>query len=493
MSEAPATMYCLRVPEFPLDSEGELFAAVAKNVGTGDRALTGPEVQDLFSVLTSIRRDIHAHPEPGFEETRTHAALRTWLTSLAHVPEAAIRTCATTGLVVDITGTGKPRGGAHKVKMVAIRADMDALRMTEKNVSLPYRSQNQGVAHMCGHDGHMASLIGLAVLVQRKAALIPSDLTVRLFFQPAEEGPGGALPMIADGCMEGVDEVYGYHNWPSVPLGHMWITEGPIMGHPSEFKIKIKGRGGHASQPQVAVDPVLVAAHVVIALQTIVSRSLHPREQAVVSVTTVHGGEVANVIPDEVTLTGTTRDLSAEVFAMMETRIRTIVSGICDAFGASAEVEIKASYAVVDNHAEQSAVVRELGKKVLGEDRVSKGDLPILGAEDFSYFLHKAPGAFFLMGGKEATVTGLAAYGDAKSEERSNCMCHNTAFDFNDNLIPFAVCFWVRLLEDRLALELYTHEELPMGFGGEPQAIAGGADPSQPVSLGGSSKKARRS
>lgn len=271
-------MYCHRVPEFPLDREGELFAAVSSRVARAD-ALSLPEVQDFFSVLTSVRRDIHAHPEPGFEETRTHAALRKLLTSLAHVPEAAIRTVARTGLVVDIKGTGAPRGGSHKVRTVAIRADMDALRMTEKNTALPYRSTHQGVAHLCGHDGHMASLIGCAVLVQRKAAQIPSDLTVRLLFQPAEEGPGGAQPMIAEGCMLGVDEVYGYHNWPSVPLGHMWVTEGPIMGHPSEFSIKIKGRGGHGSQPQAAVDPVLVAAHVVIALQTIVSRSVHPREQ----------------------------------------------------------------------------------------------------------------------------------------------------------------------------------------------------------------------
>jgi metal-dependent amidase/aminoacylase/carboxypeptidase family protein len=552
-------MFCHRVPEFPLDKEGELFATVSSRV-TDAKDLSLPEVQDFFSVLTSIRRDIHSHPEPGFEEKRTHATLRAMLTTLAHIPEAAIRTCAKTGLVVDIKGEAKAKGSAQKVKVVAIRADMDALRMTEKNTNLPYRSTHEGVAHLCGHDGHMASLIGLAVLVRRKAKQIPSDVCVRLFFQPAEEGPGGALPMIADGCMDGVDEVYGYHNWPSVPLGHMWIAEGPVMGHPSEFKIKVKGRGGHGSQPQVAVDPVLVAAHVVIALQSIVSRSVHPREQvrapcarprraapvarcesacgagrvseggrcgsalvrrpvtrtrsrsgapahalpllssypssqAVVSVTTIHGGEVANVIPDEVTLTGTTRDLNAEVYTVIEARMRTIVSSICEAFGASADFEIKPSYAVVENHPEPTAVVRALGQKLLGADNVSKGDLPILGAEDFSYFMHKAPGAFFLMGGKEQTVQGLAAYGSAKSVERSNCMCHNTAFDFNDNLIPFAVCFWVRLVEDRLALQLYTEEELPMGFGAEPQAASGAPDPSKPISLGGGSqaKRARKS
>lgn len=214
------------------------------------------------------------------------------------------------------------------------------------------------------------------------------------------------------------------------------------------------------------------------------------------SVTTVHGGEVANVIPDEVTLTGTTRDLNADVYALIEARMRTLVSSICEAFGATSEFSIRPSYAVVDNHAEQAEVVRRLGRRLLGEARVSKGELPILGAEDFSYFLHEAPGAFFLMGGKEAAVQGLAAYGNAKSVERSNCMCHNTAFDFNDNLIPFAVCFWVRLLEDRLGLALYPEEELPMGFGAEPQqpAPADSRDPAKPISLDGAqAKKARRS
>lgn len=215
-------------------------------------------------------------------------------------------------------------------------------------------------------------------------------------------------------------------------------------------------------------------------------------EQAVVSVTTVHGGEVANVIPDEVTLTGTTRDLNAEVYATIEARMRTIVTSICEAFGATAEFTIRPSYAVVENHPEQAEVVKQLGKRLLGEDRVSKGDLPILGAEDFSYFMHKAPGAFFLMGGKETAVQGLAAYGDAKSVERSNCMCHNTAFDFNDNLIPFAVCFWIRLLEDRLGLALYSEAELPMGYGAEPQPTAGGADPAKPVSLGSAQVKRAR-
>lgn len=223
------------------------------------------------------------------------------------------------------------------------------------------------------------------------------------------------------------------------------------------------------------------------------------RPQAVVSVTTVHGGEVANVIPDELTLTGTTRDLNAEVYAVIEARMRTIVASICEAFGASAEFSIRPSYAVVENHAEQAAAVRALGARLLGEERVSKGDLPILGAEDFSYFLHEAPGAFFLLGGKEAAVQGLAAYGNGQAAERSNCMCHNTAFDFNDNIIPFAVCFWVRLLEERLALRLYTEEELPMGYGAEPPQPGGaGADGSGPVRATGARgdvqhKKARKS
>lgn len=289
---------CRRVPAFPLESGEALLAETGVRLANEDPL--SPEALDgLFSTMATIRRHIHAHPEPGYEEKGTHALLRKLLAELAGIDPAEMRTCASTGLVVDIKGTGPPVSGTG-VRTVALRADMDALRMTELNNGLPYRSQNEGVAHLCGHDGHMATLVGAATLLSKRKHKLPSNTKVRLLFQPAEEGPGGAAPMIADGCLEGVDECYGYHNWPSFKLGRMHIKAGPLMAHPSTFTIVVTGKGGHGSQPQHAVDPVLTASHLVVALQSIVSRNVASSEQAVVTVTMIHGGEVFNVIPDQV-------------------------------------------------------------------------------------------------------------------------------------------------------------------------------------------------
>ena len=246
---------CTRIPPFPLSAANPLLEEAKAALA---QPLLSPEALDsLYCACTSLRRWIHANPEPGFEEKKTNALLRNMLTTLADIPESAFSDCAGTGLVVDMMGEGDLMGAAGaKVRTIALRADMDALRMTEGNNGLPYRSANEGVAHLCGHDGHMASLVGAAALLRRRLSRVPRDCKVRLLFQPAEEGPGGAAPMVQGGCMQGVDEVYGYHNWPSWPLGHLKVTPGPIMAHPSSFEIVITGKGGHGSQPQFAVDPV---------------------------------------------------------------------------------------------------------------------------------------------------------------------------------------------------------------------------------------------
>ena len=270
---------CTRIPPFPLSAANPLLEEAKAALA---QPLLSPEALDsLYCACTSLRRWIHANPEPGFEEKKTNALLRSMLTTLADIPESAFSDCAGTGLVVDMMGEGDPVGEAGaKVRTIALRADMDALRMTEGNNGLPYRSANEGVAHLCGHDGHMASLVGAAALLRRRLSRVPRDCKVRLLFQPAEEGPGGAAPMVKEGCMNGVDEVYGYHNWPSWPLGHLKVTPGPIMAHPSSFEIVITGKGGHGSQPHVAVDPVLTAAHIVVALQSVVARAVDPTKQA---------------------------------------------------------------------------------------------------------------------------------------------------------------------------------------------------------------------
>ena len=503
--------YCKRVPPHPLDTSGALAAEVTEALTKKpvDEPFDHQNLDALYSFLASVRRHIHANPEPGWEESNTNRFLRTVLTRCAGIDESNIKPCTSTGLVINIFGTGPAQPSPPPIKVIAIRADMDALRMTEGNKSLPYRSTNEGVAHLCGHDGHMATLVGAACLIQRKRHLLPQGTCVRLLFQPAEEGPGGAEPMLKQGCLEGVDEIYGLHNWPAYDLGVIAIVPGPIMAHPTSFVITIEGKGGHGSQPHACVDPILVSAHVVTALQSIVSRSVHSKKQAVVSVTTIHGGEVSNVIPDKVTMTGTIRDLEPAVCETILTRCHEIVTGVCAAFGARGKfVPEENTYPVLSNHPAQTEIVERLAKKH-GIATTDSG-LPMLGAEDFSYFLMPEhggkPGCFFFLGSKEPSLTNWATYGGPTDAARTNCGCHNTQFDYNDNLLPMGAVFWVRLVEDRLGTSLYSDEELPMqvpGAGASPAGLAAAqgealpeagappAAPKGPISLQPAAKKRR--
>ena len=301
------------------------------------------KVEDPLAALVrravALRRELHAYPEPGFEEKETQRRIRAVLAELDVCADA--RTCAETGLVADIAGpVGKPPSDKNTVRCVALRSDMDALRMTEKNECLAHRSRHEGVAHMCGHDGHMASLVLAAALVARRKDRLPAGASVRLLFQPAEEGPGGALPMIMDGALEGVDECYGFHNWPSFPLGEVHVKPGALMAHVSEFTITVKGSGCHASQPHAGVDAVLAGSAVVQALHTITSRSTRSDENAVVSVTQFHAGEATNVLPDSAVLKGTIRDLDPAVFDLIEKRIAEVSAGVAAGYGATADVKI---------------------------------------------------------------------------------------------------------------------------------------------------------
>ena len=301
------------------------------------------KVDDPLAALVrravALRRELHAYPEPGFEEKETQRRIRAVLAELDVCADA--RTCAETGLVADIVGpVGKPPTDKSTVRCVALRSDMDALRMTEKNECLAHRSRHEGVAHMCGHDGHMASLVLAAALVARRKDRLPAGASVRLLFQPAEEGPGGALPMIMDGALEGVDECYGFHNWPSFPLGEVHVKPGALMAHVSEFTVTVKGSGCHASQPHAGVDAVLAGSAVVQALHTITSRSTRSDENAVVSVTQFHAGEATNVLPDSAVLKGTIRDLDPAVFDLIEKRITEVSAGVAAGYGATAEVKI---------------------------------------------------------------------------------------------------------------------------------------------------------
>ena len=262
-------------------------------------------------------RSTCARKEGGFKELKTRAAIRHALATRAGIPQEILDShppmgephhaygydssgCSATGMIIDIKGTGAAVPDSEK-RIIMMRADMDGLQMTEENVSLPYRSRYPGFAHMCGHDGHVAALVGAAVLLNSPAVrrCIPSNSAVRLLFQPAEETPGGAEPMIKDGALDGVDEVYGWHNWPTAPVGTMMITDGTIMAHDADFKIVVKGRGGHGSAPDACIDPVPCGAAIVMALQTIVSRKLHSSTNAVVSVTSASIPATSQIVSDK--------------------------------------------------------------------------------------------------------------------------------------------------------------------------------------------------
>merc|ERR1740123_2585460 len=425
--------------------------------------------------LIGLRREVHMNPEPGFKEVRTQARVREILMKFAGIPEDKMRASALTGLVVDICGHA-PAKHEHPIKCIALRSDLDALTMTEGNNSLPYRSKNEGVAHMCGHDGHIAGLVGAAILLQQSADRIPSNFTVRLIFQPAEEstppgtagfdfsrtGGGGAVPMIDEGCLENVDEIYGWHNWPAYPLGQVAVTPGPMMAQTTSFDITIRGRGGHGSQPHACVDPIVCGSAVVSALQTIVSRSVPSFANAVVTVGQFNAGERRNVIPDTATLCGTIRDVDEKVFATIKKRMSELVHSICKGHGCTADVKIDVQYPALVNHRQQTEVVERCVSRLTGPlaSSVTRENLPVLGGEDFAFYVQQRPGCFFFLGTQELLTRSLAAYSGSADAPRSNCICHGTTYDFNDNVLPRAVAMLVRIVEDRFGVELYSQDEI---------------------------------
>ncbi|KAH9120428.1 hypothetical protein AeMF1_007415, partial [Aphanomyces euteiches] len=329
---------------------------------------------------------------------------------------------------------------------VAFRGDMDALPMTEHNSHLEYESKVPGAAHMCGHDGHTVNLMGFGHLVQQRRHLLPPHSTVRLLFQPAEEGHFGAPAMIKDGCLLGVDEVYGYHNGP-FPLGNIHVKAGALMAHGGLFKITISGPGGHGSAPHVTRDPIVAVGQVIAAIQTITSRSLSPHDSAVVSICQVHGGEADNVIPSSVTLSGTMRDFSPTVESTIKQRMTTIVEHTCAAFDLKSELEFIDTYPVVMNPKTETNIFESIAAGVVGRDKVSDLGLPVAGSEDFSFFLQERPGCFFFIG-------------TASKEDPQPRGCHMDTFDFNDRILPLGARVFLEIVQNRLACGLYTAEEL---------------------------------
>jgi len=385
---------------------------------------------DAASVV-AIRRDLHAHPELSFHEERTSEVVAQ---ALADWGIEVHRGLATTGLV------GVIRNG-NSGRAVGLRADMDALPVTERN-TFAHASRHPGRMHACGHDGHTAMLLAAARQLARQRDF---DGTVYLVFQPAEEGGGGAQKMIDDGLFERfpMEAIFGAHNWPGLAAGQFALKSGPCFASSSEFRITIRGKGSHAAMPHLGIDPVPVACQLVQAFQTIVSRNKRPVEPGVISVTMINAGEANNVVPDTVTMEGTVRTFTLETLDLIESRMRALAGQLCAAFDAGCEFEFFRNYPPTINHPAETEFVRRVMTEVAGAANVHEFE-PTMGAEDFSFFLQKLPGCYFLIGNGDGAHR-------ASGHGLGPCMLHNPSYDFNDELIPFGATLWVRLAEAWLA------------------------------------------
>ena len=374
--------------------------------------------------LTRLRRDIHAHPELGFEETRTADIVAKKLEAFGLEVHRGI---GKTGVV------GVLRAGSSK-RSVGLRADMDALPIVEAN-TFAHRSTQPGRMHACGHDGHTTMLLGAAQYLAETRAF---EGVVNFIFQPAEEGIGGARAMIADGLFERFpcDNVFGMHNRPGLPLGKFAVRAGPMMAGGAYFDIHVTGRGAHGARPETGVDSVLVASHISIALQSIVSRNVRPLDAAVVSVTKIHSGDAYNVIPQTAQLSGTVRAFTPEVMKLLEERMQRIVKGTAEAFGATAEVDFRVIFAPTINDATQAEFVASVCAALVGEENVNRNPNLIVASEDFSFMLEKVPGCYFNIG----NGAGEGA-----------CEVHNPSYDFNDGALALGASVFARIVETRLA------------------------------------------
>ena len=377
--------------------------------------------------IASLRRDIHAHPELCFEEERTSDLIAKTLTDWG-IP--IVRGLGKTGVV------GIVKNGSS-ARAVGLRADIDALPMTEHN-QFAHASQHHGKMHACGHDGHTAMLLAAA---RHLAQHRNFDGTVYLVFQPAEEGGGGAREMIKDGLFEQfpMEAIFGAHNWPGMAAGEFALRSGPVFASSNEFKITIRGKGAHAAMPHNGIDPVPAACQMVQAFQTIITRNKRPIDTAVISVTMIHTGEATNVVPDACEIQGTVRTFTTEVLDLVEKRMREIASATAQAFECFCEFEFERNYPPTVNHRHETHFVRSVLEELAGPAGVHEFE-PTMGAEDFSFYLQKIPGCYFLIGN-----------GDGEHRDGGHgmgpCMLHNPSYDFNDALIPVGGTMWVRLAE----------------------------------------------
>ncbi|WP_316160017.1 M20 aminoacylase family protein [Bradyrhizobium sp. SZCCHNRI20481] len=366
------------------------------------------------------RRDFHQHPELLYEVHRTAARVAELLASFG--VDEVVSGIGRTGVV------GVIRGREPSQRVIGLRADMDALPLQEIS-DVPHKSTIPGRMHACGHDGHTAMLLGAARYLAETRNFAGTAIVI---FQPAEEGGAGGRAMVEDGLMErfGIEEVYGLHNAPGLPLGTVATRTGAVMAAADTFEVRLKGLGGHAARPNKCVDPIIAGAQIVTALQTIVARNVDPVESAVLSITRFHAGTTAdNIIPQTAIIGGTVRTLDEDIRRLMDERFKGLVTALASGMGVEAEIDYEWGYPVVINHAEQTAFAADVARSVVGPEKVITDMPPRLGGEDFAYMLQARPGAFVFMGiGEGAGV-------------------HHPEYDFNDDVIPHGISYWAKLVE----------------------------------------------
>jgi amidohydrolase len=389
---------------------------------TGSAALE--RVRCKQAELTSIRHDIHAHPELGLETHRTAEVvahlLQSWGLEVHRLVDGA-------GVVGVLRCGNGPRS-------IGLRADMDALPIHERS-GVAYQSGKAGIMHACGHDGHTTMLLGAA---QYLAATRQFNGTVNFIFQPGEEGMGGALAMLADGLLERFpsDELYGLHNRPGMPVGHFSITPGTAMAGGAFFDITVKGRGAHGAWPEAAIDPVIACCQIGTALQTVIARNLSPSDMGVLSVTKIHGGDAYNVIPEQARMGGTVRAMKRKTLDLIEAGLKRVATGVAQGLGAEAEVDYRLIFAPLVNAAGPTRTISDTAAELVGEANVDRNKTPASASEDFAFMLEKVPGAYINIGNGETSAP-----------------VHNDRYDFNDAAIPFGAALFARLVERSLLAE----------------------------------------
>lgn len=379
-------------------------------------------VNQMQDEMRKWRQDLHRIPEIGLEEFETSKYIKDKLKSWNIEFKDGY---ANTGIVAWIKGTnGKSN------KSIGLRADFDALPMPEKN-NFEHKSKYSGMMHACGHDGHTSMLLGAAKYLSENNDF---DGTVHFIFQPGEEGFGGGKIMIEEGVLDDfkIDEVYALHNWPELPIGKFGVSSGPMMAAVDEFDIIVKGKGGHAAIPDLTIDPIIIASQIINAIQTIISRVTSPIDKALISITKIKAGSAYNVISDEAYLGGTVRTFKPQTRKLIESKIYNTAKGIALANGGDIEFSYKAGYPPTINSKKESIFAGSVAKKLVGEENVNTEIEPSMGGEDFSYFLNKMPGSYLYIG---------------QQDEKHNAHLHTTKYDFNDNLLPIGVNFWVELVK----------------------------------------------